>query len=151
MAAKKGAKKAPKNPYRTAGNRSFLKGNPGRPKGIKDKRTRAVHEIMDEHGIDPIDAQMRYAQILVDQADALEKDAEAGYYTRIDKVKLKFVTEGNAHLPEFVRNKVAKMRREAADIMNRVADYRHPKMRTTEMSGNLGLTWADVAAAEGKT
>jgi hypothetical protein len=40
--------------YHPPGEKYFIKGNPGRPPGIKDKRSKSAQEILDAYGHEPL-------------------------------------------------------------------------------------------------
>lgn len=117
---------------------------PGRPKGAKNKRSAAVDEIMDRYGFDPIAARLEYRKLLLEQAEAMDKQISRGH--RVGAQGRLYLLTDREILR--IRREAFSLRRQADDVAAGLVDFRHARKKAVEHSGNVGVTWADLVRQE---
>lgn len=133
----------------------FKKGNPGRPKGTKNKHTKdsraTVHSIMAEFNYDPVTAQLKYHEQLVERAESYRQQLAKKIYIapgschthKLDK------SDKGIELAKLLESRLEKVEREIARLADRLMPYTHPRLSNVEVEGDVKMTWADMAKAEG--
>jgi hypothetical protein len=122
----------------------FKEGNPGRPPGTKNVRTRNIEEIMEAHDFDPAEARIQYRKLLIEKAEAFEKDADRGYMINVQRG----ITKLSDKQIQKHRDRALGFRREADQVAAGLIDFRHPKKSSVKVDGQVGLTWAEMAEQE---
>ena len=124
-------------------NGQFKVGNPGRPPGVQQRkswRLKTVEQIIQEQGINPLEARFQFMQRLEKEAEDIDEQIKSGV-KRYRRGRVDLLTDNQI---ELLQNKARSLRFSADRIMGELARYGYAERKSMEVNLNV-RTWADIA------